>query len=735
MRIDRNTTKRAFCATAVLAMVLGAAWAQECRLSTPATTLIASNDGGTARIVYYGPHVDDAVSTADMRAAQMTFDRESYPSFGVWTEGERAIAVTQSDGSLTLDLAVENISTTSDANGKTIVIAMKDKVYPLQVRQYFKAYNGTDIISTWTDIVNNGKKPVNLEMFASAQIPVMRSDNYLTHFHGAWAAEHFVNEQPINDGQFVVSNKRGIQNAHTDNPSIMISVGGKASENSGTVFGGTLAWTGNYKIKTNATSKNGLEVIAGINEETSRYTLDAGQTFTTPEFAMTYSTEGKGGVSRAFHRWARKYMLCHGDQERMILLNSWEGVYFNIDEATMDQMMGDIASLGGELFVMDDGWFGDKYPRDNDHTSLGDWMVNKKKLPNGIKPLTEAAKRHGIKFGIWIEPEMINTKSELFEKHPDWALSNSNRPLSQGRGGTQMVLDLTNPKVQDYVFSVFDNVMTEAPDIAYIKWDANANIMNYGSHYLKADRQSQIYIDYQRGLNNVLKRIRAKYPNVVVQACAGGGGRVNYGMLPWFDEYWTSDDTDAYQRLFIQWGTSHFYPAIGMGSHVSATPNHQTGRITPLKFRFDVAMQGRLGMELQPKSMNDSEKEFAKRAIAAYKDIRHTVQMGDLYRLNSPYDDDNVTALMYASEDKAQAVFYVYRDRKFCGVQNNPVIKLDGVDAGKKYKFTDITPLDPNRPHELNGKVMTGSALKNIGIRVNLDGDLASAVFKLEAVN
>ena len=362
-------------------------------------------------------------------------------------------------------------------------------------------------------------------------------------------------------------------------------------------------------------------------------------------------------------------------------------------------------------------------------------MVCKKKLPNGIKALTDDAKKHNIKFGIWIEPEMINTKSELFEKHPDWALSSPNRPLTQGRGGTQMVLDLTNPKVQDYVYSVFDNVMTQAPEIAYIKWDANANIMNYGSHYLKADRQSQIFIDYQLGLRSVLKRLRAKYPNVVVQACAGGGGRVNYGLLPFFDEYWTSDDTDAFQRLFIQWGTSHFYPAIGMGSHVSATPNHQTGRVTPLKFRFDVAMQGRLGMELQPKNMNDKEKEFAKRAIAAYKDVRRVVQMGDLYRLNSPYDNDYVTSLMYSSEDKSKAVFYVYRDHKVCTIQNDPLIRLDGVDENKNYKFTDITPLDPNRPHWLSGKVISGRALKKAGIRVNLDGDFSSVVFKLEAVN
>ena len=723
-------------ALTVLAAVFSACtiMAQNYTLSTPNTTLIVANDNGTPKFVYYGPKINPATSVESMRAAGMTFDCHSYPAFGIWSENEKAIAVTQPDGSMTLDLEVESVKETSDADGSIIQINMKDRVYPFVIRQYFKAYNGTDVISTWTELVNNAKKTVALELFASANIPVIRSDNYVTHFHGAWGAESFVEEGKLQNGQLVIANKQGVRNAALDNPSLMLSVGGPATENSGTVFGGVLAWSGNYKIKVHA-QNNSLEIFAGINEETSRYMLDGGKTFTTPEFAMTYSTEGKGGVSRAIHRWARKYALWNGDRERMVLLNSWEGVYMNITQDVMDQMMGDIAALGGELFVMDDGWFGDKYPRDTDHTSLGDWMVNKKKLPLGIKGLTDAAKKHGIKFGIWIEPEMVNTKSELFEKHPDWVLSSPNRPLSQGRGGTQMVLDLTNPDVQDFVFSVFDNIVTENPEVAYIKWDANADIMNYGSHYLPADKQSQIYIDYQLGMRNVLKRLREKHPDVVVQACASGGGRINYGYLPYFDEFWTSDDTDAYQRLFMQWGTSHFYPSLAMAAHVSAAPNHQTGRTVPFKFRFDVAMQGRLGMEIQPKNMNDAEKEFAKRAIAAYKEVRPVVQFGDLYRLNSPYDTDDVTSLMYASEDKSKAVFYVYRTRKYCSIQNTPIIRLDGVDPNKNYKFTDLTPQDPKRPNALNGKVISGSALKNNGIRVWLNDDYSSAVFKLEAVN
>ena len=253
-----------------------------------------------------------------------------------------------------------------------------------------------------------------------------------------------------------------------------------------------------------------------------------------------YKRQGKGGVSRAFHRWAHRYKLMKGNTERDILLNSWEGVYFKVNQQEMDQMMEAFSAMGGELFVMDDGWFGNKYPRNGAGSSLGDWEVCKEKLPDGIEGLLKSAEKYGIKFGLWIEPEMANTKSELFEKHPDWIMHIKNRPLSAGRGKTQVVLDLTNPEVQDFVFGVVDKLMTEHPGISYMKWDDNCCLMDYGSPYLPKEKQSHLYIEYHRGLNNVLRRIRAKYPNLVMQACAGGGGRVNYGILPYFCLLYTS---------------------------------------------------------------------------------------------------------------------------------------------------------------------------------------------------
>lgn len=685
--------------------------------SDKSSLVVTTNDGGTAYYQYFGPRIssDDISGLFGVNA---NFTGNTLPTFGPDPNGEKALSVEMPDGNMSLDLKMDSLRRTTDGKGELLILTFTDRVYPLTVRQYFRHYAGTEVFSTWYDITNNAKKgAVKLITFASASVPFTRSNNYLTQFHGGWGSESYMTEEKLPDGQTVIADKAGLRNAFGSNPGFMISIDGKPAENAGEVFGCNLLWSGNYKTRIEA-SANRLNVISGINDDTSLYSLVPGETFSTPEFVMTFSKDGKGGVSRAFHKWARLYAIANGDKLRDVLLNSWKGVYFNVNQETMDQMMGDIASLGGELFVMDDGWFGDKYPRDNDKSSLGDWMVCEKKLPQGIGGLTQSARRNGIKFGIWIEPEMANTKSELYEKHPDWVLQHTNRPLRQGRGGTQVVLDLCNPKVQDFVFGVTDKLLSENPEIAYIKWDCNADIMNYGSLYLPKDKQSELYVRYHRGLHKVLDRIRAKYPDVTIQLCASGGGRVGYGLLPWFDEFWTSDNTDAYQRLFIQWSDSHFYPAIAMASHVSASPNHQTGREVPIKFRFDVAMSGRLGMEIQPKNMSDREKEFSKRAIEAYKSVRPVIQLGDQYRLISPYDKGAMAALMYADETKDHAVLFVYRTDYLNG-QAMPKVRLDGVDENKNYRIKDLTPLNPSKPSNLNGKVVSGRVLKYAGLNVS----------------
>ena len=709
-------------------------FAQDYLVSTPNTSLlIKATPGETVKIQYYGSKIENS-DIQGIYDAGMVFNADSYPAFGLQTIGEKAIAATQPDGNMSLDLKIEQVKQYPTKDGEVTEILLKDKVYPFEIKQYYKAYQGTDIISTWIEIMNNGKKSVTLYRFVSAYLPVQRGDNWLTHFHGHWGAENMLEEEKLTNGQKVISNKDGMVNTETDNPSFMLSIDGKPQEEYGHILGGTLAWTGNYLLKMDITNTK-LNIIAGINEENSHYKLESKETFKTPEFAMTYSTSGKGGVSRAFHRWARMYKLSHGNVERDILLNSWEGVYFKVNQEGMDQMMKSFSALGGELFVMDDGWFGNKYSRDRGDSSLGGWTVNKKKLPLGIEGLIASAKKHKIKFGLWIEPEMSNTKSELFEKHPEWILQCKNRPLSTGRGGTQIVLDLTNPEVQDFVFSVIDNLMTHYPEIAYMKWDANSCMLDYGSPYLPKEKQSHLYIEYHRGLNNVLERIRAKYPQLILQACAGGGGRINYGILPYFDEFWTSDDTDALQRVYLQWGVSCFYPAIAMAAHVSADKNHQTGRYLPLKFRFDVAMSGRLGMEMQPEDMTEADKEFTQRAIQAYKGIRPIVQFGDLYRLISPYENKGVASLMYVAPEKDRAVFYAYKMNHFINM-TIPNVKMNGLDPQKKYQLIDLTPLSKNKPCSLHNKIISGKILmeKGIALQTLLKNEYSSIALELQEV-
>lgn len=708
--------------------------AQDYLISTPNTSLLITATPGEKSIFqYYG----SLITSQDIQGVYdsgLAFNVETYPAFGLNTAGERAIAVTHDDGNMSLDLVVDEVKQYMTEEGSVTEICQKDKVYPFIVRQFFKSYEGTDIISTWVKIENQGKTPVTLYRFASAFLPIHRGDNWMTHFHGHWGAENTMEEELLTNGQKVISNKDGLVNTETDNPSFMLTVDGRSSEEHGHVFAGTLAWTGNYLIKADVRNTR-LNVIAGINEENSHYILEPKDTFTTPEFAMTYSTTGKGGVSRSFHRWARQYKLHGGDLPHDILLNSWEGVYFKVDQTGMDQMMEAFSDLGGELFVMDDGWFGNKYPRNSSTSSLGDWVVCKEKLPNGIEGLLNSARKYGIKFGLWIEPEMSNTKSELFENHPDWIMRVDNRPLSTGRGKTQVVLDLTNPEVQDFVFGVVDNLMIRYPDLAYMKWDANCWLMDYGSQYLSKDKQSHLYIEYHRGLNNVLERIRHKYPDLVLQACAGGGGRINYGMLPYFNEFWTSDDTDALQRIYLQWGVSHFYPAIAMAAHVSADKNHQTGRRIPLKFRFDVAMSGRLGMEIQPKDMSEPDKRFAKRAIAAYKKIRPVVQFGDLYRLKSPYENKGIASLMYSTPQKDRAVFFAYKISHFINM-TLPNVRMSGLDANKYYRVTDLTALDENKPCGLQDKIFSGKILMEEGIELGklLTAEYSSLALELQEV-
>ena len=703
--------------TLILIVAAAAAASAQVRVATPNTELVLkAEQGSELQIQYFGSRLSDA--DAKVLEAAGVPNHNAYQPYGIWCSWESALEVTHADGNMSTVLRVESVSTEDEPTAKVTRIKLKDTVYPFYVTVCYRAYQDVDMIETWTEIQNLEKKTVTLTRFDSGYLPIRVGDVWVSHLHGTWAAEGLLVQEPLEREMLVIKNKDGSRNSHTDHAEVMFSLDGKPQENAGRVIGAALCYSGNYELRIDTRDTDYHQLYAGINPDNSAYKLEPKEVFKTPELALTYSNEGLSGASRNFHRWGRNYKLAHGNQPRKILLNSWEGVYFNINEPGMDQMMADIASMGGELFVMDDGWFGVKYPRLTDNCALGDWQVDRNKLPNGIGWLVEQAHKHGIKFGIWIEPEMTNTTSELYEKHPDWVLKAPERDVVTGRGGTQLVLDLANPEVQDFIFKVVDDLMTENPEIDYIKWDANMPVTNHGSQYLPKDRQSHLYIEYHRGFAAVCDRIRAKYPDLTIQACASGGGRANWGVLPWFDEFWVSDNTDALQRVRMQWGTSYFFPAIAMASHISATPNHTVFRTTSLKYRIDVAMSGRLGMEIQPRNMTQEERDLCRKAISEYKEIRHVVQLGDIYRLVSPYDDHNMASMMYVSQEKSEAVFYWWKTETFYD-DHLPRVKMAGLDPDRMYKVRELNRID-NVPLPYEGLAFSGKFLMENGLEIPL---------------
>lgn len=722
----------------ILMTVALPAMAEKVSVNTKGMSLILDVEKGKpAQYLYFGTKLNPN----DLQNLKVATDgrMDAYPTYGLNTPAEAALAMRHSDGNLSTALVATGCDVKNERNASVTTVHLKDPVYNIKVDLKYRAYNDVDMIEAWTEILNGEKGTVTLTTFASAMLPIRRGDVWMSHLSGTWAAEGQLSHEKLQPGEFVIRNNDGTRNSHTDHAEVMFSLDGKGQENAGNVIGAALVYSGNYKLKTVTDDTEYHYFFAGINEQNSEYHLKKGETFKTPALALTYSTQGLSGASRNFHKWGRKYILAHGDKERDILLNSWEGVYFDINQKGMDQMMADIHSMGGELFVMDDGWFGTKYPRVTDNCALGDWVVDTKKLPNGIEGLLNDARKNQVKFGIWIEPEMTNTTSMLYEKHPDWVIKAPKRDAVLGRGGTQLVLDLSNPKVQDFVFGVVDNLLTKYPDIAYIKWDANMAIMNHGSQYLSAADQSHLYIAYHQGFAKVIDRIRAKYKDVVIQCCASGGGRANWGMLRGFDEFWVSDNTDAMQRIYMQYGTSYFFPAIAMASHISAVPNHTVFRTTSLKYRIDVAMSGRLGMEIQPKNMTDEEKALCRKAISEYKEIRPVVQLGDLYRLVSPYDNQGLSSIMYVSEAKDKAVFYWWKLANFYNV-HLPRVKMAGLDENKMYKVKELDVID-NKPLDCEGKSYSGKYLMEHGLEMpyvhevewGKKNDWSSRVLYLEA--
>lgn len=649
-----------------------------------------------------------------------------YPAYGGRYYLNPALKLTHNDGLLTTDLMyVGTENKTIDANRKETIIKLKDRLYPVYLDLRFIAYLKEDVISQSTKLTSQEKNTLKVENIASSYLPVHAESYYLSHFNGTWAHEMQQEEEQLNHGIKVIESKKGVRTAQAQSPSFLLSLNQKSQEDHGEVYAGSLAWTGNFNLSFEVDESDRLNIVTGMNPFASTFSLSKGKSIQTPEMIWTYSDKGRGQVSRNLHDWGRQYGLVNGDQLRPIILNSWEGAYHNFDEKIITDMIDDAAKFGIEMFVLDDGWFGNKYPRNSDAAGLGDWQTNIKKLPRGLSYLAEYAIKKGLKFGLWIEPEMVNPESELAKKHPEWVVQSGKRDVYPMRN--QWALDLSNPKVQDFVYETFDQVVSQSPYITYIKWDANRHLDNVGSTYLEKDKQSHFWYEYVNGLYKVYERIRAKYPNIEIQLCSSGGGRLDYGALKYHNEVWASDNTNALDRIFIQYGTNLFFPAMATASHVSTSPNHQTGMMLPLKFRFDVAMSGRLGMELQPKDILGDAYPIAKKAIEEYKLIRPIVQLGDLYRLVSPYSGTNWASQMYVAKDKKESVLFAY-SLNYHGRTTYFETRLKGLNAEKNYKITELNKKSGAGSFPNDGEVFTGDYLMKIGIRLNITEAFASSV-------
>ncbi|MDD4921968.1 MAG: alpha-galactosidase [Bacteroidales bacterium] len=692
--------------------------------------LFTAAQGQSLGFLYWGDRLtnDAELQTIIDKNRQLS---PAYPAYGGGCTLIPALRLTHPDGTLTTELIFESSQIVNkDDHITETVIHLKDKYYPISVKIRLIAYIKENMISQSVFVTNNGKKDLKIDEAASTYLPIKANSYFLTHFYGSWAREMQLSEELLTPGIKMIESKKGVRTTQSESPVFLISPDRPAQENSGEVYAGALAWSGNFALSFQIDETGLLSVLGGTNPFAATYNLLPGQTYQTPEMILSYSLKGKGQISRNFHDWTRRYNLTHGDQPRSILLNSWEGAYFNFDEKKITEMIDNTAALGIEMFVLDDGWFGNKYPRSNDKAGLGDWQVNEKKLPHGLKYLADYAVSKGLKFGIWMEPEMVNPESELAKKHPDWIVKSQNRDIPQMRN--QWLLDMSNPQVQDFVFNTFDQIVSLSHNISYVKWDANRHVNSVGSDYLPEDKQTHFWYGYVKGLYHVYSRIREKYPDIEIQACASGGGRIDMGSLKYHDEFWTSDNTNAFDRIFIQYGTSTFFPSIGMASHVSTSPNHQTGMMLPLKFRFDVAMSGRLGLELQPKDVAENEMIFVKEAINTYKSIRPVIQFGDLFRLNSPYDESGWAALMYVSKDKKRSVFFAY------SLKYHPfdrlTTRLAGLDPLKKYRISETNVNGKRKMFTGDGDVFSGDFLQKYGLQLEMSKPFDSVVLLMEEI-
>jgi alpha-galactosidase len=617
----------------------------------------------------------------------------------------------------------------NEAEATTLRLFLTDSHTSLQVVLSYTVYENFNVITRSANFSNHGTESLRLLRAFSANVDFPDADFDLTHLHGSWANEMQLERMPLLSGAQSIMSRRGAS-SHQHNPFLGL-LRKDATEEQGEVFGFNLVYSGNFLAGVEVDQYRTTRVGIGINPFDFCWLLETGESFQTPEVVMVFSTEGLGGMSRTFHKLYRT-RLCRGlyrDQERPVLINNWEATYFNFTADSMEQIVTTAGKLGIELFVLDDGWFG---KRNDAKSSLGDWVVNRDKLPLGLADLVGRVNQAGLRFGLWFEPEMISSDSDLYREYPDWCLHVPGRKCSEGRN--QLILDLSREEVCQAVIRMVTNILNSAP-IDYVKWDMNRHMTEIGSAKLPPERQRETAHRYILNLYKIMDKITTAFPHILFESCSGGGGRFDPGILYYMPQTWTSDDTDAVARLKIQYGTSIVYPAIAMGAHVSAVPNHQLHRSVPLEMRGHVASSGNFGYELDLNGLNPAEQELVGNQVAFYKEIRHIVQFGDFYRIISPFEG-NETAWIFVTTDKTEAVAFYFRVL----AEPNPLLRrlrLKGLDPFKNYRIIGADQsYEPDQSHEI-ARIYGGDELMNAGINIpesKMCGDFQSICWRFDVI-
>ena len=655
---------------------------------------------------------------------------QEYPGYGSTDLRTPAVELQFSDGTSATDFRYEshniyagknklnNLPATyvEDENeAMTLELTLVDSLKNVKLILSYSVFEEFDAITRSVKIINESNEDVNINRVLSANVDFRDSDYELLQLSGAWARERHIIRKEIRSGSQSIESRRG-SSSHAQNP-FMALVRKDTTEQHGEVYGFSLIYSGNFLANVEVDMYENARAQIGINPFDFTWLLKSKEEFTAPEAVLVYSNEGLTGMSHIYNCLYGK-RLCKGkyrDEVRPILINNWEATYFDFNETKIKEIAREATNLGMELFVLDDGWFG---KRDDDNSSLGDWFVNEEKLKGGLNKLATEINEMGLQFGLWFEPEMVSPISELYKEHSDWCIHIPGRNRSEAR--RQLILDYSREDVCNYIIEKISEVLSSAP-ISYVKWDMNRNMSEIGSAKLPANRQREVAHRYILGLYKVLEEITTRFPDVLFESCSGGGGRFDPGMLYYMPQTWTSDNTDAIERLKIQFGTSMVYPNASIGCHVSAVPNHQVDRITPIETRGIVAMSGNFGYELDITKLPESEKEIIKEQVKLYKEIRETIQFGKCYRLSSPFENNDI-AWMFISKDCEEIIVSFVRtlakpNSKFIS------LKLVGLDESSKYEILG------------ENIIVGGDELMNIGLNVpELKGDYQAKMWRLKKV-